>query len=70
MVENEDEEMEEVEGSVPDIENLTGSANADILAGDGRGNTIKGGAGDDKIYGGPGGDADTNMERDGWRWRR
>ena len=32
---------------------LTGSANADILAGDFRDNTIKGGGGDDKIYGGP-----------------
>ena len=48
---NEDED--EVEVSLPDIEYLTGSANADILAGDIRNNTIKGGDGDDKIYGGP-----------------
>ena len=44
---------EEVEVMLPDIMHLTGSANADILAGDIRNNTIKGGAGDDKIYGGP-----------------
>ena len=48
---NEDED--EVEVSLPDIEYLTGSANADILAGDMRNNTIKGEGGDDKIYGGP-----------------
>ena len=48
---NEDEV--EVEVSLPDIENLTGSANADILAGDMRDNVIMGGGGDDKIYGGP-----------------
>ena len=41
------------EAAVADIENLTGSANADILAGDLRNNTIMGGGGDDKIYGGP-----------------
>ena len=51
----------EYEETVPDIVNLTGSANADILAGDSRGNTIKGGGGDDKIYGGPGGGDDTLM---------
>ena len=62
MIENEDEEMEEVEGTAADIENLTGSHNADILAGDGRANNIKGLGGDDKIYGGPGGDADTNAD--------
>ena len=44
---------EEVEVMLPDIRHLTGSANADILAGDIRNNTIKGGAGDDKIFGGP-----------------
>ena len=44
---------DEMELSLPDIVNLTGSANADILAGDIRDNTIKGGGGDDKIYGGP-----------------
>ena len=46
-----DEEM--AEATVADIENLTGSANADILAGDLRDNLIMGGGGDDKIYGGP-----------------
>ena len=49
----------EYEETVPDIVNLTGSRNADILAGDSRGNTIKGGGGDDKLYGGPGGGDDT-----------
>ena len=48
---NEDED--EVEASLPDIINLRGSGNADILAGDFRDNTIEGGGGDDKIYGGP-----------------
>ena len=46
------------EETVPDIVHLTGSAMADILAGDSRDNTIKGGGGDDKIYGGPGGGDD------------
>ena len=44
--------------TVPDIENLTGSGMADILAGDSRTNTIMGMGGDDKLYGGPGGGAD------------
>ena len=57
MILNEDEEMEAAESSATDIEHLTGSDHDDVLAGDGRANTIKGGAGDDKIYGGPGGDA-------------
>ena len=48
-----------LEETVPDIVNLTGSAMADVLAGDSRANTIMGGAGDDKLYGGPGGGADT-----------
>ena len=47
-----------VEEMVPDIENLTGSAHDDILAGDSRDNTIMGGAGDDRLYGGPGGGDD------------
>ena len=51
----------EYEETVPDIVNLTGSANPDILAGDSRDNTIKGGGGDDKIYGGPGGGNDILM---------
>ena len=48
---NEDED--EVEVILPDFIHLTGSGNADILAGDFRDNTIMGGSGDDKIYGGP-----------------
>ena len=52
-VEYTDSDEEMTEASVFDIENLTGSAMADILAGDLRDNTIKGGDGDDKIYGGP-----------------
>ena len=44
---------EEVEVMLPDIMHLMGSANADVLAGDFRNNTIMGGGGDDKIYGGP-----------------
>ncbi len=47
-----------LEETVPDIINLTGSGMADILAGDSRANTIKGGGGDDRIYGGPGGGDD------------
>ena len=56
-----DEEMAEM--NVFDIENLTGSAMADILAGDLRDNTIMGGGGDDKIYGGPN-PADADKEGD------
>ena len=43
---------------VPDIENLTGTAFNDILAGDARHNTLTGLAGDDTLYGGPGGGDD------------
>ena len=43
---------------LPDIENLTGSAFADILAGDRRDNVLDGRAGDDTLYGGPGGGDD------------
>ena len=43
---------------LPDVENLTGSAFADILAGDRRDNVLDGGAGDDTLYGGPGGGDD------------
>ena len=43
---------------LPDIENLTGSAHRDILAGDRRDNVLKGGAGHDTLYGGPGGGDD------------
>ena len=48
-----DMDDEEQEVMLPDIRHLTGSANADVLAGDFRDNTIKGGGGDDRIYGGP-----------------
>ena len=44
--------------SVPDIQDLVGSAYADTLAGDSRDNTILGGPGDDEIFGGPGGGHD------------
>ena len=56
--EDPDVEMEE---TVPDIINLTGSHMADILAGDSRDNEISGNGGDDKIYGGPGGGDDMLM---------
>ena len=54
-----DMDDEEQTVMLPDIANLTGSANADVLAGDFRDNIIKGGGGDDKIYGGPGGGVDS-----------
>lgn len=44
--------------TVPDIENLRGSAQADTLAGDSRANRLEGGAGDDRMFGGPGGGDD------------
>lgn len=44
--------------SLPDIENLTGSAFADTLAGDRRDNVLDGGHGNDTLYGGPGGGDD------------
>ena len=44
--------------SLPDVESLTGSAHNDILAGDRRDNAIDGRAGDDTLYGGPGGGDD------------
>ena len=59
-----DSDEEEAEVSVYDIENLTGSAHADILAGDLRNNTIKGGDGDDRIFGGPN-PADARDDEDG-----
>ena len=52
---DEDEEEQEVMETVPDIVNLVGSGNDDILAGDSRNNDIRGGGGHDTIYGGPGG---------------
>ena len=51
------EGLEQTE-SLPDVENLIGSAHNDILAGDRRDNDIAGGAGDDTLYGGPGGGDD------------
>ncbi len=59
-----DNDEEEVEVTLADIENLTGSPNDDILAGDLRDNTIMGGGGDDKIYGGPN-PADVDKETGG-----
>ena len=44
--------------SLPDVENLIGSAFDDILAGDRRDNDIDGLVGDDTLYGGPGGGDD------------
>ena len=46
---------------IPDIENLHGSTQDDILAGDLRDNRINGDAGDDTLYGGPGGGDDLLM---------
>ena len=46
------------EVALPDIMHLTGSSHADVLAGDRRDNTIRGAAGDDLLYGGPGGGDD------------
>ncbi len=51
--------------SLPDIENLTGSAYNDILAGDRRDNVLKGGPGHDTLYGGPGGGNDTLLGNEG-----
>ena len=64
---DEDGDSHEMTESVPDIENLTGSNMADILAGDSRENVIMGMGGDDKIYGGPGKNADNNDTLDGGR---
>ena len=44
--------------ALPDVENLIGSNHDDILAGDRRDNDIDGGAGNDTLYGGPGGGDD------------
>ena len=51
--------------SLPDIENLAGSAHDDVLAGDRRDNILNGGAGHDTLYGGPGGGNDTLLGNDG-----
>ena len=50
---------------VTDIEHLLGSAHNDTLAGDGRANVLDGGAGDDRLYGGPDGGDDTLMGGEG-----
>ena len=51
--------------SLPDIENLAGSAYNDILAGDRRDNVLHGGPGHDTLYGGPGGGNDTLLGNEG-----
>ena len=50
-----DEDGDDQDEDLPDIINLKGSAHDDILAGDFRDNVIEGGAGNDRLYGGPGG---------------
>ena len=62
---DEDGVLQKHEETVPDFINVTGSGNADILAGDSRENTINGGDGDDSIYGGPGGGDDELNGGDG-----
>ncbi|MCY4361383.1 MAG: hypothetical protein OXE42_04230 [Gammaproteobacteria bacterium] len=47
---------------LPDIIDLIGSDEDDVLAGDARANTLRGGDGNDTLYGGPGGDQ-TNDDR-------
>ena len=51
--------------SLPDVENLVGSAYNDVLAGDRRDNVLDGGAGDDTLYGGPGGGDDVMLGNSG-----
>ena len=57
-------DTEEVTETVPDFVNLIGSGMADTLAGDSRDNDIKGGGGDDMIFGGPGGTYDDSDNED------
>ena len=59
VTDEDDEVVEEVTETVPDIANLRGSAHDDVLAGDSRGNKIWGGAGNDTLYGGPSGNDDS-----------
>ena len=61
---DEDGEEHVMMETVPDIVRLTGSAHADILAGDSRDNVIMGGGGDDRLYGGPGGSTDQSDNAD------
>ena len=65
MVEYTDLEGNPQTAELPDIENLYGSEHADILAGDLRDNRIWGIAGDDVLYGGPGGGNDKLQGGDG-----
>ena len=50
---------------LPDVEHLTGSAHDDILAGDRRDNEVRGQAGNDTLYGGPGGGDDVLLGGEG-----
>ena len=59
-----EDDTEEVTETLPDIIHITGSDMADVLAGDSRNNTIKGGGGDDMIFGGPGGSYDDSDNDD------
>ena len=59
---DEDNNPVERQATLPDVENLSGSNHADILAGDHRANSIWGHGGDDKLYGGPAGD-DSNTDK-------
>lgn len=70
IFDEEDKETGKQTEQVPDIENLKGSALGDILAGDSRDNEIWGGAGDDKLYGGPHGGNDKLYGQVGndWLW--
>ncbi len=58
MVEYVDSDGETQQETVPDVENLLGSAHADTLAGDSRDNRLDGNGGDDRLFGGPGGGDD------------
>ena len=61
---DEDEEEQDMTETVPDVINLTGSGGDDILAGDSRDNTIRGGGGNDRLYGGPGGNYKNDSNND------
>ena len=61
---DEDEEEQDMTETVPDVINLTGSGHDDILAGDSRDNVIRGGGGNDRLYGGPGGSYDNSDNDD------
>ncbi len=61
---DEDEEEQDMTETVPDVINLTGSGGDDILAGDSRDNEIRGGGGNDRLYGGPGGNYKNDSNND------